>query len=129
MNLNKENTFQIFSKDSKNIGNVRLILNLKQFNEKHLDKVHFKIETLDMALRSMRKNCWFASVDLADAFYSIPVAKSNRKFLRFYFQGKKYQFTALVMVLTSSPRVFTKLLKPAFAYLKLKGHIISVPFI
>lgn len=81
------------------------------------------METLSTAVASMRENCWFGSVDLADAFYSIAVNEDDRKLLRFWFQGQKYQFCALVMGLSSSPRIFSKLLKPAFAHLRSKGHV------
>ncbi|WAR17161.1 hypothetical protein MAR_031755, partial [Mya arenaria] len=82
----------------KSNGKIRIILNLKLFNERYV------VETLTTAIALMRKKCWFASVDLADAFYSIPVAQEDRPLLRFQFQNKKYQFCALVMGLSSSPR-------------------------
>ena len=37
-----------------------------------------------------------------------------------------YQFTALVMGYRDSPRIFTKVLKPVFAYLRSRGHVSSV---
>lgn len=106
----------IFIRPKKD-GRVRVILNLKHFNEDFMDKQHFKMETLRTAIESMRPNCYFASVDLADAYYSIPIYKGDRKFFRFFHKGQKFQFTALVMGLTCSPRIFTKILKPVFAYL------------
>jgi hypothetical protein len=102
---------------------IRIILNLKPFNLEYIDTIHFKMETLHTAIAAMRKNCWFASIDLADAFYSIPVHEKDRKYLRFYFQNCKYQFCALPMGLGSSPRVFSKVLKPVYANLRTKGHI------
>ena len=104
-------------------GDTRIILNLKLFNERFVNKHHFKMETLNTAITLMRPNCWFASVDLADAYYSIPVHPDDRKLLRFCFKDKKYQFTALVMGLSSSPRVFTKLLKPVYSHLRVQGFI------
>jgi hypothetical protein len=69
----------------------------------------------------MTKDCWFASVDLKDAYYSVNVNKICRKFLRFIWKDQCYEFTALPMGLTSSPRVFTKLLKPVFSVLHKHG--------
>ena len=114
----------IFCRPKKD-GKVRIILNLKIFNEFFLEKIHFKMETLQSAIDAMRKDCFFGSVDLAEAFYSLPIRKSDRKFFRFFHQGRKYQFTALIMGLTHSPRVFTKILKPVFAALRAKGHVSS----
>ena len=88
-----------------------------------MDKQHFKMKTLKTAIESKRQDCYFASVDLADAYYSIPVCKGDRKYFRFFHKGQKFQFTALVMGLTSSPRIFTKILKSVFAYLRALGHI------
>ncbi|MCG7876290.1 MAG: hypothetical protein JAZ03_08585 [Candidatus Thiodiazotropha taylori] len=112
----------IFIRPKKD-GRFRVILNLKQFNEEFMDKKHFKMETLKTAIESMRQDCYFASVDLADAYYSIPIAKGDRRFFRFFHKGQKFQFTALVMGLTCSPRIFTKVLKPVFAHLRALGHI------
>ena len=109
----------------KKEGKIRIILNLKNLNKNYLEKIHFKMETLQSAIDSMRKNCWFGSVDLSEAFYSIPVREKDRRFFRFIHNGQKYQFTALIMGLTHSPRVFTKILKPVFAKLRAKGHVSS----
>ena len=72
----------------------------------------------------MKQDCYFGSVDLSDAYYSIAVCKIDSKYFVFLFtKVKKYQFTALVMGSTSSPRFFTKILQPMFAYLRARGHI------
>ena len=60
---------------------------------------------------------------LKDAFYSVPIAQNCRKYLKFKWQGMLFQFTALVMGLASSPRIFTKILKPIYAHLRQLGHI------
>ncbi|XP_053391152.1 uncharacterized protein LOC128553983 [Mercenaria mercenaria] len=112
----------IFTRPKKD-GRVRVILNLKHFNADFMKKFHFKMETLQSAIDSLRKDCYFASVDLAEAFYSVPLLHEDRKYFRFFHNSTKYQFTALVMGLTSSPRIFTKLLKPVFATLRSWGHI------
>ena len=114
----------IFFRPKKD-GKIRIILNLKTFNSNYLEKQHFKMETLQSAISAMRKNCFFGSVDLAEAFYSIPIQEADRKFFRFWHRDQKFQFTALIMGLTHSPRVFTKILKPVFAHLRARGHISS----
>ena len=63
-----------------------------------------------------------ASVDLKDAFYSIPVAQGQRKYLRFIWKGSLFQFLAMPNGLACAPRFFTKMLKPAFACLGEQGH-------
>ena len=110
----------------------RIILNLKNLNANYLEKQHFKMETLQSAINAMRPKCWFGSVDLAEAFYSIPILVSERKFFRFWHDDKKFQFTALIMGLTQSPSVFTKILKPVFVHLRANWvtsarHILMTP--
>ena len=57
-----------------------MLLNLKLFNERNVDHIHFKMETLRSAVDAMRPECFFGSVDLADAYYSIPLKISDRRF-------------------------------------------------
>ena len=102
-------------------GSHRLILNLSKLNE-HVEKVSFKMETLKTAIHLVEKNCFFAKIDLKDAFYSISVNQHFRKFLKFYWKGKLYSFTCLANGLSSASRIFTKVLKPVFASLRKMGN-------
>ena len=64
-----------------------------------------------------------ASVDLKDAYYSIPIAEEDRKFLMFEWKGKYYQYTFLPNSLSSSLKIFTKIVKPVYAHLRSIGHM------
>ena len=55
---NNEFISNIFFRPKKD-GKVRIILNLKNFNEHFLEKIHFKMESLQSAIDAMRKNCFF----------------------------------------------------------------------
>ena len=113
----------IFFREKKD-GNIRLILNLRCLNE-HVEYYHFKMETLQAAIQPMSRGCFLASVDLKESYYSILVAKSHRKFLRFLWQGQLFQFTCLPNGLEEAPRKFTKILKVPFSYLRQHGHLSS----
>lgn len=63
---------------SKPDGTHLMILNLKKLNESVLYQ-HFKIDTLCAVVRKMNPNCYMASIDMEDAYYSVPVADSNKK--------------------------------------------------
>ena len=63
-----------------------------------------------------------ASVDLKDAYYSIPIAAEDRQLLKFEWEGNYFHFTCLPNGLASAPRLFTKLLKLVFANLRAQGH-------
>ena len=74
----------------KEDGKIWIILNLKSLNKNYLDKIHFKMETQQSAIHAMRKNCFFGSVDLSEAFYSIPIRQADKTFFRFIHKGRKY---------------------------------------
>ena len=102
-------------------GNFRVILDLTELN-KQVPYEHFKMTSLTTALEMMRPGCWMASVDLKDAYYSVPISGPDRKLLRFWWKGCLYQFTALPNGLACAPRVFTKLLTPIYSNLHEEGH-------
>ena len=62
---------------------------------------------------------------LKDAYYSVAVKTSHRKYLRFLRQNTLYQFTCLPNGLSSCCRKFTKLFKPPLTSLHKKGHTVS----
>lgn len=101
-------------------GSYRMILNLKKLNE-FVDSEHFKLENFKTVLNLMEKDCFMTSLDIKDAYYSLPIDKSHRKFLRFQFDGKLFEFTCLVFGLNVAPCVFTKLLKPVICLLRELG--------
>ena len=110
-------------KDNK----LRMILNLKNLNQK-VEYHHFKMDTLKNAIALVTKNCWFASLDLKDAYYSVHVNESSQQYLKFVWKGQLYKFTAFPNGLACCPRLFTKLLKPVMAYLHRLGFM-STSFI
>ena len=111
----------IFTRE-KSKGGIRIILNLAPLNEFVVYK-HFKMETFQNALTLIEPDCFMASVDLKSAYYSVPIDPKFRKYLRFYWNGNYYQYTCLPNGLSSAPRIFTKLLKPIFSFLRAKGYI------
>ena len=98
----------------KNNGKYRLILNLAKFN-KNTNYRHLKMESLNTAMHLISKNWYFTSVDLCDAYYSVPIASEHRKYLRFTWKQQMYEFTFLPNGLG---KLFTKLMKPiSLAYI------------
>ena len=95
----------------------RPILNLKKFN-KNLKKYKFRMETFAQVRQWIQPNYFVVGLDLKDQFLSVPINKRFRKFLRFKWQGKIYEWQVLPFGLKCSPRVVTKLLKPVMALLR-----------
>ena len=81
----------------------------------------FKMDSLDHVLPLITPGCWFASLDLMNAYFSVPICPADRKWLRFRWYGRVYHYTCLPQGLTLAPRVFTKLLKPVLGHLRSVG--------
>ena len=64
-----------------------------------------------------------ASLDLKDAFFAIPVHSDCQKFFKFIQKGIPYEFNSISNQYSDAMRVFTKVLKPAFSYLREIGYL------
>ncbi|CAD6208818.1 GSCOCG00003625001-RA-CDS, partial [Cotesia congregata] len=106
----------------KSDGQQRFILILKELNT-FIDTEHFKLEDLRSACNLLEHGIFMGTIDLKDAYFLIPVCEIHRKFLRFTFNGKIYEFICLPFGLCTCPLTFTKLLKPVINYLRLKGFL------
>ena len=104
----------------KKDGGQRPVINLKALNSFILPQ-HFKMEGIHTLKELMKPGDWFAKLDLKDAYFTIPMHSSQRKYLRFVLQGKTYEFKCLPFGLSSAPWVFTKTLKPVAALLREMG--------
>ena len=111
----------IFLRPKKN-KEYRMILNLKKLNE-YVPYKHVKMNTFETAITLVRKVMFMCTMDIKHAYYSVPIAENDQKFLRFLWRGKVFQYTCLPNGYRDGPRLFTKLLKPVFAKLRAEGHL------
>jgi hypothetical protein len=61
-------------------------------------------------------------LDLSDAYFHIPISLASRKFLRFVWNNKVYQFLAVTFGLAVAPQDFTQVFQTVTAHL----HTLSV---
>ncbi len=104
----------------KGPNNWRPIINLKPLNQ-FLKYRHFKMEGIVTVRHTVRQGDFMAKIDLTEAYFTIPVFQGHRKFLRFRWKNKTYEYTCLPFGLSSSPWVFTKLLRVAVAFFRRLG--------
>jgi hypothetical protein len=64
---------------------------------------------------------WAVSLDLQDAYLHIPVHPDYQHYLRFYFEGRVYQFKAMPFGLASAPLIFQSIVKVFVALLHMLG--------
>lgn len=106
----------------KSDGSPRFILNLKELNLA-IPTEHFKMEDIRTAVNLMSEGCFLATIDLTEAYFSIPIHRESKKFLRFRFEDQLFEFNYMPFGLCTAPYVFTKVLRPILAYLRNKGWI------
>jgi hypothetical protein len=93
----------------KKDGGMRPILNLKKLNATHLDTPCFRMETVEDVRHALRPGDWATSIDLRDAYFHVPLQPSTRKYMRFGWKGKLFQFLVLPFGLSLAPKVFMSL--------------------
>ena len=93
----------------KTSGSWRPVIDLSHLN-RFLASTHFKMETIQSVLLSVRPGDWMVSIDLKEAYLQVPVYPDSRKYLRFVAFGRVYQFRALCFGLASAPQVFTRVM-------------------
>ncbi len=104
----------------KRDGGLRPILDLRRLNFS-LYKGKFKMLTIKTIMSQVQEGDWFVPIDLKDAYFHIQVVQRHRRFLRFAFGGKAYQYKVLPFGLALAPRTFTKCIDAALAPLRLQG--------
>ncbi len=92
---------------SKKDGGLRPILDLRLLN-RSVRRLKFRMLTVKQVVSQIRSEDSFVTIDLKDAYFHVSIFPSHRKFLRFAFRGKAYQYRVLPFGLTLSPRTFTK---------------------
>ena len=100
----------------KTSGSWRPVIDLSTFNL-FVDVSHFRMETIQSVLLSVRQGDWMASIDLKEAYLQVPAHPDSRRFLRFVAQGNVYQFSALCFGLSTAPQVFSRVMAPVSAIL------------
>lgn len=93
--------FLVSKKDGKN----RPVINLKKLNN-FITHEHFKTEGLYMVRDLLKRGEWMCKIDLKDAYLTTNIYEEDRKYLKFLWDDKIYQFTCLPFGLASAPRIF-----------------------
>ena len=71
----------------KKSGDLRPVINLKPLNF-FVQKIHFKTENIGSAINYVSPGDYMVSLDLKDAYFSVPVHPLDRKLLRFFGKAK-----------------------------------------
>ena len=104
----------------KKTEDLRPVIDLSTLN-RHMVVPHFKMETQGSVRSAIRSQEWTVSIDIRDAYLHVPMHQAVRKYLHFVVNKQVYQSTCLPFGLATSPREFTKLLRPVMVLLRPQG--------
>ena len=111
----------------KATGGWHPVIDLKSLNA-HIHAPHFRMFTTNSVLSSVQRGDYAFKVDLQDAYFHVPIHPSSRKYLRFAFENRVYQFQVLPFGLNTAPQVFTRLGHTVTGYLHRQG-ISVIPYL
>ena len=94
----------------------RVIIDLSNLNL-FVHKIHFKMESTNSIRSTLQVGDHFFSIDLTMAYNTVPMAPQSRKYLRFWWNGRAYQFKALCFGLSSAPWIFSLIMSEMSKYL------------
>ena len=97
-----------------------MILNLKNFN-KFVNYKHSKMKSINNLFNIIRPNVYMVSIDLKDAFLSVPIHPTHQKYLKFTFDDL-FQFTCMPNGYGPVMSVFTKISKVPSRHLRGVGN-------
>ncbi|XP_070210298.1 uncharacterized protein [Littorina saxatilis] len=101
-------------------GGWRPVLDLSPLNG-FLRKVPFMMETPASVREALRPLDWVTSIDLTDAYFHILMHRSDRKWLRFLWGDRVFQFRALPFGLSLAPWIFTMIVRQLCALVRQQG--------
>ena len=108
----------------KKNGKFRPILDLSVLNT-FIQTPTFQMETLDWILRFVTKIMWATSIDVTDAYLTIPISILFQHYFCFELDGIVYMFLKLPFGLTTAPWAFSRVMRPIKSCLRLRGVQVS----
>ncbi|XP_066973175.1 uncharacterized protein [Macrobrachium rosenbergii] len=86
----------------------------------------FKMKTNQLVLSAIHQGDWMVTIHMQDTYFHFPVHQYSRKYLRFMFQDRVFQFWALCFGFSTAPQVFTQVLATSAKWLHLIGINVSL---
>lgn len=105
-------------------GKPRLVVDLRRINENIRTRL-FKYMRLDSFLTRLAPDDHLVSWDVRDAFYHVRLWPAHRKYFRFVVCGAIYEPRVLPFGMKLSPWVWTKVMRPVVAALRLRGFRVN----
>ena len=105
------------------VSSKRLKTTARPHRRTSLSHAHYKLSA-----EYRRRGDYAFKIDLQDAYFHVLIHPDSRKYLRFAFENKVYQFRVLPFCLNTAPQVFTCLGHTVAAYIHHQG-ISVIPYL
>ncbi len=105
---------------TKATGGFRPVLDLSPLN-RFLRHIPFRMDTPEIIRTGLRPGDWAVSLDLRDAYFHVPINPRDRKWLRFAWKDRIFQFRVLPFGLSQSPWVFTRIVREVIRHVRVQG--------
>ena len=110
----------------KENGDYRPVISPFRAQNRFLGKESFKIEGMQVVKSLIQQGDFMMKLDLKDTYCKLSIHPSRRKYTRFIYQDRAYEFQCLPFGLSSTPREFPKILKPVLAVLRSMGIWVEI---
>jgi len=87
---------------------------------------HFKMEGLHTVQQLIRRNDLITKIDLSDFYMHFLIGKADRRYMRFMWEGRKFECTGMPFGLAPAPRLATKMMAPVIRYLRSCGLRVAI---
>ena len=84
---------------------------------KHIVHEHFEMEGLYTIRQLLRGNGYITKVDLSDFYMHFLIGQADRRYMRFMWEGRKFQCIGMPFGLALAMRLATKMMAPMIRYL------------
>jgi len=84
------------------------------------------MEGLHTVQSLIRRNDYITKVDLSDFYMHFLIGKTDRRYMRFMWEGRKFQCIGMPFGLALAPRLATKMMAPVIRYLRSCGLRLAI---
>nr|XP_054592919.1 uncharacterized protein LOC129159744 [Nothobranchius furzeri] len=115
--------------EKKNTGKYRMVHDLRRINAL-LNTDSLPVPNPYVALTNLPpSHAWFTCIDLANAFFCLPLHESLRDIFSFTFRGQQYRYTRLPQGFTLSPGLFNQCLRQLLDTCPLPDDCVLVQYV
>jgi ribonuclease HI len=103
----------------------RAVINMRAVNS-YLPQRHFKMETFGNILRGIGRGWYLVTWDLAPGYHQILISDQGSRFLGIKWKNQWFRFKVLPFGMSTSPWVFTKIMKEVVKHWRQMGIFVWV---